>query len=141
MHAIAQSTVIVFVYEGITVLHPHAQSTVIAIVYEGINVLHPHTKSTVIAIVYEGITVLHPYLISPSIKFPCGAELEQVLCDFHSLCGLLLGSGAVDGIFIRIKKPTKFGPTYYCYKHFAAIIILGCVELWGMRYLHICKCR
>ena len=35
---------------------------------------------------------------------------------------------AIDGTFMPIKKPSDFGDTYYCYKHFTSIIVLGCVD-------------
>ena len=53
-------------------------------------------------------------------------------CDFEELCGLPLCAGALDGTFMKIKKPTEFGDSYFCYKRFIAIIILGCVDGRGI---------
>ena len=50
------------------------------------------------------------------------------MLDFESLCGLPCCGGAIDSTFMPIKKPSDFGDTYYCYKHFTAIIVLGCVD-------------
>ena len=33
---------------------------------------------------------------------------------------------------MQIKKPTEFGDSYYYYKHFMAIIVLGCVDAHGI---------
>ena len=84
--------------------------------------MHQHS----LEIVHEGIHILLGRLVPDSIKFPSGSELEQVIVDFESLCGIPMCAGAIDETFMQIKKPTEFG-TYYCYKHIMAIIILGCV--------------
>ena len=94
--------------------------------------LYAIAKSTAIAIVHEGITVLHKELVPESIRLPTGSEFDQVMYDFKSLCGLLLCAGALDGTFMRIRKPSVFGDTYYCYKRFTAIIVLGCVDARGV---------
>ena len=39
---------------------------------------------------------------------------------------------ALDGTFMSIKKPAEYGDTYFCYKHFNAIIVLGCVDARGI---------
>ena len=31
-----------------------------------------------------------------------------------------------------IKKPEEFGDTYFCYKKFCAILVLGCVDARGI---------
>ena len=67
-----------------------------------------------------------------SIRLPTGSEFNQVMFDFKSLCGLPLCAGALDGTFMRIRKPSVFGDTYYCYKRFCAIIVLGCVDARGV---------
>ena len=94
--------------------------------------LYAIAKSTAIAIVHEGITVLHKELVPESIRLPTGSEFDQVMYDFKSLCGLPLCAGALDGTFMRIRKPSVFGDTYYCYKRFTAIIVLGCVDARGV---------
>ena len=94
--------------------------------------LYAIAKSTAIMIVHEGVSNLHQNLVPSSIKFPVGPELDQVICDFEELCGLPLCAGALDGTFMKIKKPTEFGDSYFCYKRFIAIIILGCVDGRGI---------
>ena len=88
-------------------------------------------KSTAVAIVRNGIHVLRRHMVPSAILFPTGSELDQVLCDFEALCHLLQCVGALDGTFMRIEKPIKFGDSY-CYKHFHSIIILACVDARGM---------
>ena len=84
------------------------------------------------AVVHQGIAILRERLVHDAILFPTGAELEQVMLDFESLCGLPCCGGAIDGTFMPIKKPSDFGDTYYCYKYFTAIIVLGCVDARGI---------
>ena len=97
-----------------------------------VSALYAVAKSTVISIVHEGVSVLLQRLVPVSIKFPTGSELDQVITDLETLCGLPFCAGAIDGTFMEIKKPTEFGDTYYCYKRFNAIIILGCVDARGI---------
>ena len=94
--------------------------------------LYAIAKSTVVAIVHQGITILREKLVHEAILFPTGSELEQVMIDFEALCGLPCCGGALDGTFMPIKKPMEFGDTYYCYKRFTAIIVLGCVDARGI---------
>ena len=54
------------------------------------------------------------------------------MVDFQFSCGLPCCGGALDGTFMSIKKPSDFGDTYYCYKHFSSIIVLGCVDARGI---------
>ena len=35
-------------------------------------------------------------------------------------------------LLMPIKKPAEYGDTYFCYKHFNAIIVLGCVDARGI---------
>ncbi len=43
-----------------------------------------------------------------------------------------LNAGALDGTFMPIKKPEEFGDTYFCYKKFCAMLVLGCVDARGI---------
>ena len=70
--------------------------------------------------------------MADTILFPTGVELEQVVCDFESLCGMPHCSGALDGTFMKIQRPTEFGDLYFCYKCFTAIIVFGCVNGQGI---------
>ena len=89
-------------------------------------------KSTVVALVHQGIAILSERLVHDAILFPTSPELEQVMVDFQSLCGLPCCGGALDCTFMPIKKPSDFNDTYYCYKHFTSIIVLGCVDAQGI---------
>ena len=81
---------------------------------------------------HEGVAVLYQQLVTESIIFPTGTEMEQVMRDSESLCGLPHCASALDGTFMKIKKPTEFGDSYYCYKCFTAIIVFGCVDRRGI---------
>ena len=89
-------------------------------------------KSTVVSIVHQGIDILREKLTPNAILFPTASELEQVMVDFEALCGLPFCAGALDGTFMPIKKPEEFGDTYFCYKKFCSIIVLGCVDARGI---------
>ena len=52
-------------------------------------------KCTVVAVVHQGIAILRERLVHDAILFPTGAELEQVMLDFESLCGLPCCGGAM----------------------------------------------
>ena len=110
------------------VLHWPAQASS----FSELAVLYGIAKSTVVAIVHQGITILQEKLVHEAILFPTGPELEQVMLDFEALCGLPCCGGALDGTFMSITTPSDFGDTYYCYKHFTAIIVLGCVDARGI---------
>ena len=94
-----------------------------SLTFTQLSTLHAVAKSTAVSIFHEGVTVLPQHLVPASIKFPSGAELEQVMIDLESLCGLPMCAGAIDGTFMEIKKPSEFGDTYYCYKHIMAIMV------------------
>ena len=89
-------------------------------------------KSTVISVVHQGIDILRDRLTPNAIVFPMASELQQVMVDFEALCGLPCCAGALDGTFMPIKKPEEFGDTYFCYKKFCAILVLGCVDARGI---------
>lgn len=99
--------------------------------------IHGVVKSTAVAIVYEGIEVLCQHMVPSSIHFPTGNELSQVLCDSQALCHLPQCAGALDETFMRINKPVAYVDSYFCYKRFHAIIILGCVDARGI----FCLCQ
>ena len=61
-------------------------------------------KSTVVALVHQGIAILRERLAHDAILFPTGPELEQVMVDFQSLCGLPCCGGALDGTFMPMKS-------------------------------------
>ena len=100
--------------------------------FSQIAALYAVGKSTVVAVVLQGITIFREKLVPEVILFPTEPELHQVMVDFESLCGLPCCGGALDGTFMQIKKPQIYGDIYYCYKHFTAIIVLGCVDARGI---------
>ena len=55
-------------------------------------------KSTAVSIVHEGVTALLQHLVPvpASIKFPTGAELEEVVFHLELLSGLPTCAGAID---------------------------------------------
>ena len=55
-----------------------------------------------------------------------------MISDFETLCCLPQCCGAVDGTFMKIKKPTLFGDAYHYYKGFSSILIVGCVDARGI---------
>ena len=69
-------------------------------------------KSTSVSMIHEDIAVLPENLVPASIKFPTGNELEQMMCHLESLCGLPMCAGAIDGMFMQIKKLLEFGDTH-----------------------------
>ena len=77
-------------------------------------------KSTAVAVVHDTIKQLRVHLVPKAIWFPSGRELDQVLLDFECLSGgggLPQCAGAVDGTFMRIRKPCVYGDASWCYKH------------------------
>ena len=97
--------------------------------YSELGALYAVGKATIVAIVHELIPVLRERLVPEVIRFPTGPELDQVMTDFEDLCGLPMCAGALDGTFMAIKK---YGDTYFCYKKFTSIIVLGCVDARGI---------
>ena len=60
--------------------------------------------------------------------------MEQVLVDFENLRGgvLPLCAGAVEGTFLKVRKPCVYRDSYWCYKHYTGILILACVDARGV---------
>jgi hypothetical protein len=95
-------------------------------------------KSTIVSIVHEGIDILRTQLVPDAIMFPTGWELERVMVDFESLCGLPCYGAAIDWTFVPIEKPEHFGDTYYCYKKFCPTICLASVD--ARDFYILCEC-
>lgn len=89
-------------------------------------------RSTAAAVVHSTIKVFCEHMVDDSIMFPDGAELDQVIHDFEALACLPQCAGAVDGTFIRIKKPDVYGDSYWCYKNHIAILLLAAVDARGI---------
>lgn len=86
--------------------------------------MHKHTHAVV--------AVMKAELVGKNIKFPSGAELDQVMIDFEYL-GLPQCAGAIDGCFIEMKKPPGvFSHKYWCYKNLVAILLLAVVDARGV---------
>ena len=94
---------------------------------------HGIAKSTAVKIVHETVRALKMHMVPNSIRFPEGQELKRVMAEFESLSFLERCAGAVDGTFVKIRKPkAMFGDCYYCYKKYCSIILLGTVDACGM---------
>ena len=108
-----------------------------ALSFSQLTAMHALAKSTVITVVHQGIDILHERLTPNAILFSMASELQQVMVDFEALCGLPCCAGALDGMFMPIKKTEEFGDTYICYKKFCAILVLACVDARGIfLYVH-----
>ena len=88
-------------------------------------------QATVHKIVHEVVSVLCEKLIADSIKFPTGAQLENVMANFEAASRLKRCAGSFDGTFMKIRKPTEWGDAYWCYKDYCAILILAVVDCDG----------
>lgn len=90
-------------------------------------------KSTAVKIVHDTIAVLGKEMVRKAIRFPEGNELKRVMKEFETLSHMERCAGAVDGTFMKLKKPPiLFGDSYWCYKKYCAIIILGTVDACGL---------
>lgn len=56
--------------------------------FSQLSLLYAVGKSTAVTIVHDTIAELKECLVPNSIKFPQGAELDQVISDFEALCSL-----------------------------------------------------
>ena len=90
-------------------------------------------KSTAVSIVHDTIEHLQTQLVPNAVKFPTSERaLGQAMEEFEQLAGLPCCAGAIDGTFMKIIKPVHFGDTYWCYKKYPAIVILGTVDARGL---------
>ncbi|XP_065197210.1 uncharacterized protein LOC135828714 [Sycon ciliatum] len=90
-------------------------------------------KSTAVHIVHSTVDILFKDMAPRSIRFPEGKELKKTMQEFEDLAKLERCGGAVDGTFMKIKKPqVQFADCYWCYKKYSAIIILGTVDACGL---------
>jgi hypothetical protein len=81
---------------------------------------------------HDAIKAWQYILVPDAIVFPTGSEPANVMKDFEALCCLPQCAAAIDGTFIVHKKPSKYGDSYWCYKHGHAIIVLGVVDARGI---------
>ena len=87
--------------------------------------------ATVNGILHSGVEAVMTCLVPISIRFPVGQALHDQMLEFEEVSGLPLCAGAVDGTFMRIRKPVQWGDQYWCYKSFPAIIVLAVVNARG----------
>ena len=87
--------------------------------------------ATVNGILHSGVEAVMTCLVPISIRFPVGQVLHDQMLEFEEVSGLPLCAGAVDGTFMRIRKPVQWGDQYWCYKSFPAIIVLAVVNARG----------
>jgi hypothetical protein len=56
----------------------------------------------------------------------------RTIAGFEALNGLPYVMAALDGTFIRIKKPsTEYGDTFFCYKQHIGVLVLAAVDSTG----------
>ncbi|XP_065196177.1 uncharacterized protein LOC135827649 [Sycon ciliatum] len=90
-------------------------------------------KSTAVEMVHSTVTILLQRMVKKSIRFPEGDELKRVMLEFGELAHLERCAGAIDGTFMKIKKPhIPYADSYWCYKKYCSIIILGTVDACGI---------
>ena len=89
-------------------------------------------KSTAHETVHEVVRVLKDVIVDLAVKFPTGALLDETIAKFESLSRLKMCGGAVDGTFMRIRKPTEWADSYWCYMNLCAILVLAVVDADGI---------
>lgn len=87
--------------------------------------------TTVHEIVHQGVSVLLQKLVPLAITFPRGEYLRRDMEEFQVASGLRCCAGALDGTFMRIKKPQLWGDHYWCYKQYPAIVVMATVNARG----------
>ena len=81
--------------------------------------------STCHEIVHSTVSAMKNGMVKKFIKFPSAAKLQSVMAGFEAIAGLRMCAGAVDGTFVHMQKPAVWGDTYWCYRNFIAILLLG----------------
>ena len=94
-------------------------------------------KATAGAITVSVVRALWRHMVPVEVRIPSAGEMQNVIADFESLCWLPGCAGALDGTFMHISRPKKWGDAYYCYKKFYSILILALVDAHGFfRYVN-----
>lgn len=96
-----------------------------------LSLLYGIGKSTAVSVTHDTVHVLRTILLRKVIRFPTGKKLRKIMKGFKGLCGLPRCAGAIDGTFMRIRKPEVHGDAYWCYQRYPSIIILACVDHHG----------
>ena len=70
-------------------------------------------SSIVNAIIHQVVQALKEVLLPKAIVFPRGVNLAHTMDKFRQISGLHCCAGAVDGTFMRIRKPREWGDHYW----------------------------
>ena len=100
--------------------------------YHTLAMLYNVSKPVVVNILHDARKAWRYTLVPDAIVFPTSLELDRVMTDFEAHCFLPHCAGAIDGTFMFHKKPSKYGDSFWCYKHGHAIIVLGVVDARGI---------
>ena len=100
--------------------------------YHTLAMLYNVSKPVVVNILHDARNAWRYTLVPDAIVFPTSLELDRVMTDFEAHCFLPHCAGAIDGTFMFHKKPSKYGDSFWRYKHGHAIIVLGVVDARGI---------
>ena len=88
--------------------------------------------TTVHRAVHEVVRVICETIVHDAVKFPTGEKLIQVMEKFEQMALLKMCAGALDGTFMKIRKPEEWGNAFWCYKNHCAIMLLAVVDADGL---------
>ena len=77
--------------------------------------------------IHSGVKALKAVAMD-AISFPRGEKLKDVIAEFEDLSGPPFCAGAIEGTFMKMRKPSDWGDSYWCYKNCAANIIMAVVD-------------
>lgn len=86
--------------------------------------LYDVSKTATCYIVRDVSNALKARLVPAMIKFPTGEDLMRCMADFKDLCHLPFCAGAIDGTFMHIEKPSRWGETFFATKSFRRSLYL-----------------
>ena len=82
--------------------------------------------------IHEGLPALKT-LAQDAIQLPRGESLLDTMAAFEIKSGLPMCAGGLDGTFMKIRKPERWGDTYWCYKTTVLYItIMAVVDCEGL---------
>ncbi|EFN83615.1 Putative nuclease HARBI1, partial [Harpegnathos saltator] len=67
-------------------------------------------------VIFSLVQIVHQF-----IQWPTGRTAVKIMKDFYKISGLRGVIGAIDGILIKINKPTENSDDYICRKRYPAI--------------------
>ncbi|KAF4529518.1 hypothetical protein B566_EDAN015176 [Ephemera danica] len=77
---------------------------------------------------------LHPLVLQP----PTRSEWKQIADEYLSMWNLPNCCGSIDGKYIFMQAPKNTGSTFYCHKHFFAIVLMAlCDAKYRFRWVDI----